>query len=43
MNAPAGWDVEQQEGEKSHVSEDTESYEQRCIRVGLIRPTRKSE
>jgi len=27
MNALAGWEVEQQEGEKSHISEETESYE----------------
>ncbi len=43
MNALAGWEVEQQEGEKSHISKETENYEQRYIRVGLIRPPRKSE
>jgi hypothetical protein len=43
MNCHAGWDVEQQDQEKSHISEATESYEQRCSCVGLIRPPRKSE
>ncbi len=27
MNCHAGWDVEQQDQEMSHISEETESYE----------------